>query len=417
MTPVTEKNKVFFKDDPELTLLIPDNDEPAPELSIVIPALNEESVISEFMNWCHEGIAKAGVKAEIIILDSSTDATPDIALTMGARVLKMPKRGLGRAYLDSIQIIRGKYVILGDADCTYDFRELAPFMEHFHSDHEFVIGSRFNGSIEKGAMPALHRYFGTPLTIFILNVIYGTNFSDIHCGMRGVTLDAFKRMNLQSQSWEYASEMIVKSVRLQLRTIEAPVHFYKDREGRESHHKRIGWFSPWHAGWINLRAMLIHGADFFVLKPGIFLFLLGLIITLPLGAGPLTIGGVTLSLNTLFLGATFSIVGLQSFFLGCMAQSLYDPSGQTKKRWAETFPYTPMMITSGVAFIIGFLFFLNFASAYAGAGYILFDNMLGTNHLAVVGLLFIVLSFITFISTLLIQAIHANMPATQNNKP
>ncbi|MBT4887937.1 MAG: glycosyltransferase family 2 protein [Rhodospirillales bacterium] len=398
-----------FPDDPELTLLIPDNDEPTPELSIVIPALNEESVIVEFMNWCHEGIAKAGVKAEIMILDSSTDKTPDIALSMGARILKMPKRGLGRAYIDSIPVIRGKYVILGDADCTYDFREIQPFMEHFHSDHEFVIGSRFAGSIENGAMPALHRYFGTPLTIFILNVIYGSNFSDIHCGMRGVTIDAFKRMNLQSQSWEYASEMIVKSVRLKLRTVEAPVHFYKDKEGRESHHKRIGWFSPWHAGWINLRAMLIHGADFFVMKPGIVMLLLGLLITLPLCVGPVSFGDITLSLNTMFLGATFSIVGLQSFFLGCMAQSLYDPSGVTKKRWVETFAYTPMMIVSGSVFTVGLLLCVNFAMAYAGAGFTLFDTMVGTNHLAVMGLLAIALSFISFISTLLLHAIHANM--------
>ena len=133
-------------------------------------------------NWCHEGIKKAGVKAEILILDSSTDKTPEIALAMGARVLKMPKRGLGRAYLDSMDVIRGTYVILGDADCTYDFREIQPFMENFKKGYEFVIGSRFAGSIEDGAMPALHRYFGTPLTIFILNVIYGSNFSDIHCG-------------------------------------------------------------------------------------------------------------------------------------------------------------------------------------------------------------------------------------------
>jgi len=401
---------ISFADDPEKTLYIPFNDSPSPELSIVIPALNEESVIEEFMDWCIEGIAKAGVDAEIIILDSSTDRTPEIALTKGARVLKTPVRGLGRAYMDAINVIRGKYVILGDADCTYDFREIAPFLEHFRAGYEFILGSRFKGSVEKGAMPPLHRYFGTPLTIYMLNVIYGTNFSDIHCGMRGVTLDALKRMNIKSQSWEYASEMVVKSVRLNLRTIEAPVHFYKDRKGRVSHHKRIGWFSPWYAGWINLRAMLIHGADFFVMKPGAALLLLGLLIACPLGLGPITLGGITFSLNTMFLGAMLSIVGLQSFFLGCMAQGLYDPAGMAKRRWVEMFPYTPMMIISGLTFIAGFLLCLNFASAYVGAGYTLFDDMVGTNHLAVIGLLAIVLSFIAFVSTLLLHAIAANMP-------
>jgi len=399
-----------FASDPDKTLFIPFADSPFPELSIVIPALNEEAVIGEFMDWCIEGIAKAGVEAEIIILDSSSDKTPEIALAKGARVLKTPVRGLGRAYMDSLEVIRGKFVILGDADCTYDFREITPFLEHFRAGYEFILGSRFKGSVEKGAMPPLHRYFGTPLTIYMLNVIYGTRFSDIHCGMRGVTLDALKRMNIKSQSWEYASEMVVKSVRLNLRTIEAPVHFYKDREGRVSHHKRIGWFSPWYAGWINLRAMLIHGADFFVMKPGAALLGLGLLITLALSPGPLTINTITFSLNTMFLGATLSIVGLQSFFLGCMAQSLYDPTGNAKRQWIAKFPYTPMMIGSGTLFCVGFLLCLNFVSVYAGAGYTLFDNMVGTNHAAVIGLLAMVLSFIAFISTLLLHAIAANMP-------
>lgn len=401
---------ISFPDDPEKFLYLPKSDIPTPDLSIVIPALNEETVIEKFMDWCIEGIEKAGVSAEILILDSSTDRTAEIALRKGARVLKTPVRGLGRAYMDSLEVIRGKYVILGDADCTYDFREITPFLEHFKTGFEFILGSRFKGSIEDGAMPPLHRYFGTPITICILNLIYGTQFSDIHCGMRGVTLNALKRMNIKSQSWEYASEMVVKSVRLQLRTVEAPVHFFKDRDGRVSHHKRIGWFSPWYAGWINLRAMLIHGADFFVLKPGIALLTLGIVVTGLLAFGPITVRNVTFSLNSMFLGATLSIVGLQSFFLGCMAQSLYDPSGKAKRHWAKRFPYTPMMLLCFALFCAGFILCLNFASAYVGAGYTLFDNMVGTNHGAVLGLLAMVLSFISFVSTLLLHAIAANLP-------
>jgi len=401
---------ISFPDDPEMTLLVPEGDIKAPELSIVIPAMNEEAVMTEFMTWCAEGIAKAGVTAEILIIDSSKDATAEIALAGGARVLKTPARGLGRAYQDAIPVIRGRYVILGDADCTYDFREIAPFLEKFRDGYEFILGSRFNGSIEAGAMPPLHRYFGTPLTTFLLNFIYGTSFSDIHCGMRGVTLDAFKSMNLRSQSWEYASEMVVKSVRLNLRTVEAPVHFYKDRPGRFSHHKRIGWSSPWHAGWINLRAMLVHGADFFVMKPGFAAFLLGLLITLPLTAGPITIGGITFSLNTMFLGSTLAIVGLQSIFLGCMAQSLYDPTGGVATKWLKVFPYTRMMVKSGLLFAAGIALCVNFAGAYVGAGYTVFADMITTNHMAVTGLLSIILSFITFVSTLLLHAIAAALP-------
>ncbi|NQV98351.1 MAG: glycosyltransferase family 2 protein [Rhodospirillales bacterium] len=393
-----------------MKLYIPDGDVADPVLSLVIPALNEEQVMAEFMDWCLQGIEETGVATEILILDSPTDRTPEIALAKGARVLKTPVRGLGRAYLDAIPNIRGTYVILGDADCTYDFREIAPFMVAFEQGYEFVLGSRFLGSIEDGAMPALHRYFGTPLTIFLLNFIYGSSFSDIHCGMRGLTLDAFRRMNLKSQSWEYASEMVVKSVRLGLKTVQAPVHFYKDRDGRLSHHKRIGWFSPWHAGWINLRAMFIHGADFFVLKPGLLLFLLGLLITLPLGLGPVALGGIHFSLNTMYLGSTLSIFGLQCYFLGALAQGIYDPVGTVRQKWVRKFPYTPVVALAGIVFCLGLLLCLNFILAYAGAGYTLFTNMVGVNHAGVIGLMLVILSFVTFVSTLLLHAITANFP-------
>ncbi len=402
--------RMIFSGDAEVVLLIPPDDVSEPEVSIVIPAMDEEPVIAEFMDWCHEGIKKAGVAAEVLIVDSSTDRTADIALVKGARVLKTPPRGLGHAYQDAIPVIRGKYVICGDADCTYDFREITPFLERFGDGHEYIMGTRFKGSIEPGAMPALHRYFGTPLTIFLLNMIYGTKFSDIHCGMRGITLDALKAMQLKSKSWEYASEMVVKSVRMKLRTVEVPVHFYKDRHGRESHHKRIGWFSPWHAGWINLRAMLIYGADFFVMKPGWVFLTLGLLITLFLTTGPKTVAGITFSLNTMMLGATLSIIGLECVFLGCMAETLYDPTGAAKKKWLGRFPYTPMMIVSGLLFVAGALLGLNFVNAYVGAGFTVFEDLITTNHAGVTGLVAIMLSFLAFVSTLLLHAIAAYVP-------
>ena len=145
---------------------------------------------------------------------------------------------------------------------------LTPFVERLREGYEYVMGSRWIGSIEPGAMPWLHQYFGTPLTTGILNRLYSSKFTDIHCGMRGITFDSLVRMDLQSESWEYASEMVLKSVHMELRTAEVPVTFLKDREGRLSHHKRSGWFSPWQAAWINLRAMFVYGSDFFVLSRG-----------------------------------------------------------------------------------------------------------------------------------------------------
>ena len=141
--------------------------------------------------------------------------------------------------------------------------------EKFREGYEFIMGSRFKGYIEPAAMPPLHRYFGTPLTTWILNLLYGTEFTDIHCGMRGITRDALIRIRLESQSWEYASEMVLKSACLDLHTTEVPVRFLKDQEGRLSHMKRSGWSEPWRAGWINLRSMFLYGSDFFLLRPGL----------------------------------------------------------------------------------------------------------------------------------------------------
>src|SRR5436190_1570666 len=222
----------------DVRLRVPQDDVADPELSIVIPALDEELTIGDFVDWCHEGLRKAGVVGEILIVDSSSDRTAEIALSKGARVLESPKRGLGRAYIDALPFIRGRYVLMGDADCTYDFRLLAPFVVRFHDGYEFVMSSRWRGTIEPGSMPALHRYLGTPVTTWILNLVFGSRFSDIHCGMRGITRDALERMDLHSESWEYASEMVIKSVHMRLRTEEVPIRFLRAREGRMSHHKR-----------------------------------------------------------------------------------------------------------------------------------------------------------------------------------
>src|SRR5262249_8736394 len=163
-------------------------------ISIVVPRLNEEMVVGEFVDWCHKGLAELGRPYQILIVDSSTDRSAEIAEAHGAEVLRVPKRGLGRAYIDALPHIRGDYVILGDCDLTYHFRELKRLVEKLDEGNDFVMGSRFKGSIEPGAMPALHRYFGTPLTTAILNFMYGTRYSDIHCGMRGLTRSALEEL-------------------------------------------------------------------------------------------------------------------------------------------------------------------------------------------------------------------------------
>src|SRR6185369_12481794 len=293
------------------------------ELSIVIPAMNEEVTVGEFIEWCKEGLERAGVVGQILIVDSSTDNTARIVLEHGGEVLRTPKRGVGRAYLDAIPYVRGKWIVMGDADLTYDFRELKPFVEEFRKGAEFVMGSRFRGTIEKGAMPGLHRYFGTPLTTWILNRIYRSRYSDIHCGMRGLTRAALDRIDLKSQSWEYASEMVLKAARLNLVTAEVPVKFYKDREGRMSHHRRMGWLSPWIAGWLNLKVMLVYTPDSFLLLPGFILMAGGLLLSFVLAAGPLMVGNIGFGLYWMLFGVTCTTLGYSSIQIGILARVLH----------------------------------------------------------------------------------------------
>jgi hypothetical protein len=253
-------------------------------------------------------------------------------------------------------------------------------------------------------MPALHQYFGTPVTTWALNVLFGSRFSDIHCGMRGITRDALLRMGLVSQSWEYASEMVLKSVRMELKTVEVPVTFLKDREGRLSHHKRSGWFSPFHAAWINLRAMFIHGAEFFLFKPGIAMLALGLLFTLPLSLGPIVIGRVTLSLFWMLIGLVLTVVGLQSIYFGCLAHVFLDYSGRRRQQWQRLFQYTKTVLVSAAFFVVGLAIEVAFVSYYVHNSFALPDPQATINHLAILGLMFMIIGFSTFCFTLLLHA-------------
>lgn len=389
----------------DIRLSIPAHDVAEPELTILIPTLNERLTIADFIEWCKIGLQKAGIAGEILIVDSSSDETPQLALDHGARVLSTPKRGLGRAYIDAIPYVRGKYVLMGDADCTYDFRELRAFVEKFRAGCEFVMGSRFTGYIEPHAMPALHRYFGTPVTTRILNFLYRTRFSDIHCGMRGMTRDALVRIELESQSWEYASEMVLKSVCLRLKTAEVPVRFLKEPAGRISHLKRNGWLEPWRAGWINLKAMFLYGTDFFLLRPGLVLLSFGLLLALPVSMGPLAIGPVVLSLNWMMLGQTLAVLGLQSFYLGCIVQVLYNYSPRAADRWLRLFSYNRAMVISGALLAAGVAMCVPLCVQYVQMGLTLSLITGIRNHLAANGLLLLIFGFLTFCNTLVLHTV------------
>jgi glycosyltransferase involved in cell wall biosynthesis len=371
----------------------------SPVVSIVVPALNEEITIGEFIDWCWEGLRRAGVPGEIIIVDSSTDQTPQIALSKGAHVLRTPKRGLGQAYIDAIPYIRGEFIIMGDCDLTYEFRDLKPFIDSYEKDHEFVMGSRFKGTIERDAMPALHRYFGTPLTTWILNRIYKSHYSDIHCGMRGITRDALLRLQLTSSGWEYASEMVLKASRMGLRTAEVPVTFFKDREGRLSHHRRAGFWSPWRAGWINLKVMLIYSPDSFLIKPGLAFMAFGLFICSALARGPVAIGPIGLNLYWMLFGMTATILGFALFQAGILARISHGLRSGIEQTILRDITYDRGMFGAAVLVLLGLLLDASFVARYIANGF----RLTALSHYAIFGLLLILLGVQTFGFTLLLE--------------
>lgn len=368
-------------------------------LSIVVPCLNEEVTIGEFVDWCFEGLRDAGVDGEVIIVDSSTDRSPEIAEARGARVLRVPKRGLGRAYIDAIPHIRGEWVLMGDCDLTYDFRELVPFIEALQGGSEFVMGTRTKGYIEPDAMPKLHRYFGSPATTWIFNGIYGTRFSDIHCGMRGMTTDALRRMELESQGWEYASEMILKAKRRGFQCSEVPVRFYKDRPGRESHLRRGGWTTPWKAGWTSLEVMFLYAPEFFLRIPGWLLLVVGLLISLLVAPGEVALLGIGLDLHWMLLGLVMTTVGYQALQLSTLARVHYDFDRERTVRLLSRFTYNRGVAASAVLVTLGLIPNIALLVRWMGDGL----RLEAIDHPAVFGLELIVLGFQTFGFTLLLH--------------
>jgi hypothetical protein len=385
-------------------LLLPDLDEECPEVTVLIPAMNEGIAVAETVRWCLEGLKVAGVAGEVLIVDSSTDDTAELAQRAGARVLRVPALGLGFAYTESLNYVRGDFVIMGDADCTYDFRALHYFVDAWRQGSEFVMGSRWKGSIEKGAMPLSHRYFGTPVTTFLLNSIYRTNFSDIHCGMRGASIVALREINMTSTSWQYASEMIIRAVRIHLPTSEVPVQFKKDPPGRQSHLKRIGWWAPWYAGWLTIRVILSLGADYVLIRPGAILFLVTFCFAALLALGPVEIGPLVFTLNWMFLTIVLACVGTQLILTGLVSRVLLADRHDWGRAVAFLARFDWVMVLTVATGTFGVIAALPLFVDWASHNYRLAEGADLINHLALFGLLLLLTSVQVAASALLLQA-------------
>lgn len=223
------------------------------ELSIVIPCLNEEKTLPIVIKKGLASFKRLGISGEVVVADNgSTDNSVKIAQENGARVVHCPKKGYGNALIGGFSEAHGKYLIMGDADDSYNFAEIDDFVKYLRQGYDIVMGTRLKGQIKKGAMPWLHRYLGTPVLTFILNLLFGTKISDCNCGMRGLTKKAFYKLDLHSSGMEFASEMIVKAGILKLKLKEIPITLYCDKRNRIPH------LHPWRDGWRHLKFMLLY---------------------------------------------------------------------------------------------------------------------------------------------------------------
>jgi glycosyltransferase involved in cell wall biosynthesis len=283
-------------------------------VSIVLPCLDEERAVGQVVDDAWQGVESIGGEGEVIVVDNgSTDRSVEIAEEHGARVVHEPRRGYGSAYLRGLAEAQGEIVVMADADGTYPLTDLRPFVAEIAAGADLALGSRFRGNIHRGAMPWTHRWIGNPLLTAVLNVFFGVRVSDAHCGLRAIRRSVVPRLRLQSTGMEFASEMILKAAKRNLRVADVPIE-YRPRIGESK-------LNRWRDGWRHLRFMLIHSANFLFLIPGLALLLLGLAVMLPMSGGPITVFGLTLYIHAMTVGSTATLVGAQVVQLGLFART------------------------------------------------------------------------------------------------
>ncbi|HEV8427384.1 MAG TPA: glycosyltransferase family 2 protein [Pyrinomonadaceae bacterium] len=277
------------------------------ELSVIMPCLNEAETLATCIKKAQRWMTKNDVSGEVIIADNgSTDGSQRIAQVMGARLVDVPERGYGAALRAGIEAARGTYVIMGDADDSYNFANLGPFLNKLRSGYDLVMGNRFAGGIEPGAMPPLHKYLGNPVLTGIGRLLFRSPCRDFHCGLRGFSKKAALKMDLRTPGMEFASEMVVKATLNNLRIIEVPTTLSPDGRSREPH------LRSWRDGWRHLRFLLLYSPRWLFFYPGALLMLVGLAVGLWLLPGPRALGNITLDVHTLLYAAAAVITGFQA---------------------------------------------------------------------------------------------------------
>lgn len=277
------------------------------ELTILMPCLNEAETLTPCIEKAMGFLARSGIAGEVLIADNgSSDGSQEIAARLGARVIHVPEKGYGAALIAGIAAARGRYVIMGDSDDSYDFSALDPFITKLRQGFDLVMGNRFKGGIAPGAMPPLHRYLGNPVLSTIGRVFFTSPIRDFHCGLRGFSRDAMMALELRAPGMEFASEMVVKATMRGLRIAEVPTTLSPDGRSRPPH------LRSWRDGWRHLRFLLIFCPRWLFFYPGAALFALGALVMALLLPGPVSIGGVTLDVHSLLYASGAVVMGFQA---------------------------------------------------------------------------------------------------------
>lgn len=355
------------------------------EVSVVMPCLNEAQSIGICIEKAKKAFKDHNINGEIIVSDNgSTDGSVDIAIKSGVKVVHQPLRGYGNAYIKGIKSAKGKYIIIGDADNTYDFLEIHKFIEPLRKGADMVIGSRLRGEIHKGAMPFLHRYIGTPVLSTILNLMFNVKISDAHCGMRSFKRDVFDKLRLRTPGMEFASEMIIKAAKARLKIVDIPIT-YHPRKGES----KLRTFKD---GWRHLRFMLLLSPKYLFLLPGFIMSTFGLFSLIILVKGPVVIFHHNFDLHMMILSSFFTVSGLQILFLGLFTQIYSHDLFSTDNKFTSSFiKYFTLErgIYLGLFFILlGLLFCLKVYYNYLHA--ITGDSIYYNARLAVFGITFMI---------------------------
>ena len=285
------------------------------ELSVVMPCLNEARTVVTCIQKALDFMQRNGVVGEVIIADNgSTDGSQQLAEEAGARVVPVAEKGFGNALMGGFRAAQGRYIVMGDADDSYDFSSLEPFLEKLREGNQLVMGNRFRGGIAPGAMPIHHRYLGNPVLTGIGRLFFNSKMGDFHCGLRGFHRDILEILDLRTTGMEFASELVVKSELHKLRICEVPTRLAKDGRGRPPH------LNSWRDGWRHLRFLLLYSPRWLFHYPGTLLIMVGLFLFGWLLPGPRRLFGVGFDVHTLLYASGFLLLGTQAIMFGFFAR-------------------------------------------------------------------------------------------------